>query len=41
MAALAIRRDFATLFDTTRVTVVSSATTRKTKAAAKTPNSPN
>ena len=33
MVALAIRNDLATLFITTRVTVVSSAPTRKTTAA--------
>lgn len=33
-AARAIRNDFARLFDTARVVVVSSAPTRKTKAAA-------
>jgi hypothetical protein len=38
MAARAIRKDFAALFDTSRVTVVTSAPTRKTKAAAMTPN---
>lgn len=38
MADRAIRKDFAALFDTSRVTVVTSAPTRKTKAAAKTTN---